>query len=85
MEISENKIRIYGTIWCPDCRRARDVFKSLKVDYEWINTDCDREARRFVMETNHGNCSVPTIVFADGSIMVEPSSASLESKLHSLN
>ena len=56
----------------------------MKVAFKWINIDSDSSARKLVMEINNGNCSVPTIVFADGSIMVEPSSSDLEDKLRSI-
>jgi mycoredoxin len=34
-----------------------------------------------VVKINKGNRSVPTIVFPDGSVLVEPSNAELEKKL----
>jgi mycoredoxin len=34
-----------------------------------------------VQRVNHGYRSVPTIVFPDGSLLVEPSNAELERKL----
>jgi mycoredoxin len=35
----------------------------------------------YVQEVNGGYRSVPTIVFPDGSVLVEPSNARLEEKL----
>jgi hypothetical protein len=45
--------------------------------------DIDRDAvgEEFVITTNNGMRSVPTIVFGDGSILVEPSNAELQNKL----
>ena len=82
--MTDLRIQVYGNNWCPDCRRAREIFKKLNVDYDWIDTDLDMTARKYVMNINHGNCSVPTIVFPDGSIIVEPSSTALATKLSSL-
>jgi mycoredoxin len=82
--MTDKRILVYGTDWCPDCQRAKEVFKRLNTDYDWKNTDSDQDARTFVMNINHGNCSVPTIIFPDGSILVEPSSMTLESKIRSL-
>lgn len=82
--MTDIKIQVYGNNWCPDCRRAKEEFKKLNVDFVWFDTDSDTTARSFVMDINHGNCSVPTIVFPDGSIMVEPSSLALATKLNSL-
>jgi mycoredoxin len=78
------KIKVYGTSWCPDCVRAKNVLAKLKVEYDWIDISNDPEARAVVEKVNKGLRSVPTIVFSDGSVLVEPSNADLEKKLNSL-
>jgi mycoredoxin len=72
---------IYGTNWCGDCRRARRFLDYHKIPYEWIDIDTNPDAEKFVRETNHGMRSVPTILFEDGSILVEPSNTRLAEKL----
>jgi mycoredoxin len=81
MDQPGEKIIIYGTEWCGDCRRARRFFDQHKIAYQWINIDRDRQAERFVLATNGGMRSVPTIVFPDKSILVEPSTHLLIEKL----
>jgi len=76
------KVIMYGTTWCPDCARSKRCLEKHGVAYEWRDIDKDDKAREYVVEVNHGNRSVPTIVFADGSILVEPNDAQLEKKLH---
>lgn len=49
--------------------------------YRWVDIDRDRAGEKFVIQTNRGNRSIPTIVFPDGSILVEPSNAELSAKL----
>jgi glutaredoxin-like protein len=78
----ETKLIVYGTTWCGDCRRARRFLDNHQIDYEWINIDQDRDAEAYVREVNHGNRSVPTIVFPDGSTLVEPSNLKLARKLN---
>jgi len=75
------EIKVYGTTWCPDCFRAKQVFERLKIPYTWINIETDARALDFVSKVNHGMHSVPTIVFPDGSILVEPGNKQLEKKL----
>ena len=72
---------VYGTAWCGDCCRTRALLAEHQIAYTWVNIDSDDAARSLVQEVNHGNRSVPTIVFADGSILVEPSRAELKQKL----
>jgi mycoredoxin len=45
-----------------------------------VDVNSDKKAEAFVKELNNGFRSVPTIIFPDGSKMVEPSSADLEAK-----
>jgi mycoredoxin len=76
-----NIITIYATEWCWDCRRARKFFDQNGIPYQWVNIDHDKEAEIYVKQTNKGMRSVPTIVFPDGSILVEPTNQQLERKL----
>lgn len=76
-----DQIVMYGTTWCGDTRRARRVFDENQIDYRWVDIDSDMEARKYVEEVNRGYRSVPTIVFPDGSMLVEPSTSELMKKL----
>ncbi len=76
-----NIITIYATEWCWDCRRARKFFDAHGIAYRWVDIDRDPQAEQFVIQTNKGMRSVPTIVFPDGSVLVEPSNQQLERKL----
>ena len=79
--LDSNIITIYATEWCWDCRRARKFFDQHGISYRWVDIDDDPEAEMYVKQTNRGMRSVPTIVFPDGSILVEPSNQQLERKL----
>ncbi|APV44710.1 mycoredoxin [Dehalogenimonas formicexedens] len=77
------EIIMYGTTWCPDCYRAKSFLKSRGISFKWIDIAVDPAATTEVERINKGNRSVPTIVFPDGSILVEPSNSELEKKLQS--
>lgn len=74
-------ITVYGADWCGDCLRAKVFLEQHAIPHVWIDVDADPEAAAFVVQVNRGFRSVPTIVFEDGSILVEPSTAELEAKL----
>jgi mycoredoxin len=78
---SQSPVVVYGTSWCPDCRRAQRVLDQNGVSYRYVNIEEDRVAAEYVVGVNRGYRSVPTIVFPDGSILVEPSNAQLQAKL----
>lgn len=79
--MAETDLIIYGTRWCGDCIRTRRYLEKYAVAFQWIDIDKDKDGERFVIQTNHGNRSVPTIIFPDGSILVEPSNLQLKEKL----
>ena len=80
--LSPSRIVVYGVDWCPDCRRARFFFKRKGISVLEINVDQDERAAEFVKQVNHGNRSVPTIIFPDGTTLVEPSEAELNAKFN---
>ncbi len=76
----QETIKIYATRWCGDCRFARRWFDARGIPYEYINIEEDHHAAEFVVRVNGGMRSVPTIVFPDGSILVEPGPRELAKK-----
>jgi mycoredoxin len=74
------EIVMYSVDWCPDCKRAKFFFTRKKIAYREVNVDNDEQAADFVREINDGKRSVPTIIFPDGSVMVEPSTEELNER-----
>jgi glutaredoxin-like protein len=79
--LSQGEIVVYATRWCFDCKRSEKFLNKNRIDFRKVDIDQDQEGREFVMKVNDGSRSVPTIVFPDGSILVEPSNDELAEKL----
>jgi thioredoxin reductase (NADPH) len=77
----ETKITVYGAYWCPDCRRAKKFLGEQFIPYRWVDIEQDKEGEQYVLRKNNGKRIIPTIVFEDGSFLVEPSNAELAQKL----
>ena len=75
------EITVYGTPWCPDCRRSKQFLADQRVSYGWVDIDQDEAGRSYVQQVNNGKHIIPTIVFRDGSVLVEPTNAELAAKL----
>ena len=75
------KMTVYGAPWCPDCKRAKQFLGEQRVPYDWVDIDLDEEGRAYVQRVNDGKQIIPTIVFEDGSILVEPTNSELALKL----
>lgn len=72
---------MYSTAWCSDCRLAKRILDEQGVDYDVIDIDREPGAVDEVLRLNHGMRSVPTLIFPDGSVLVEPSRRELMAKL----
>src|SRR5215468_9657369 len=79
--MAEAKVTVYGAYWCPDCRRAKKFLGEQFVPYKWVDIEQDKEGEAYVLRRNAGKRIIPTIVFGDGSLLVEPSNAELAQKL----
>ena len=74
-------ITVYGAPWCPDCRRSKQFLAEQRLQYDWVDIDQDPIGAALVRHKNDGRQIIPTIVFADGSFLAEPSNDELARKL----
>ena len=79
--MSEDGIVLYGTAWCGDCRRVKQLLERRGVEYAWVDVEERKGARDEMLRLNGGDRRVPTLLFPNGSVMVEPSSAEFGAKL----
>ena len=82
--MSDRPVVVYGTKWCCDCNAAKRVLNARGVPYDWMDVEADAEARRLMLGLNGGMHSVPTVVFPDGTVLVEPSAPELTARLDEL-
>ena len=74
------QIVMYTTEYCSDCARAKKFFEVNNIPFLRVGLEGNAEATDFVMKINNGYKSVPTIVFPDGSVLVEPDWEELKAK-----
>jgi thioredoxin reductase (NADPH) len=74
-------LTVYGTSWCSDCKRAKQLLGEQRVPYAFVDIDADEAGLAYVQEVNQGKSVIPVILFEDGSTLVEPSNAELAAKL----
>mgnify|MGYP005848080357 CR=1 FL=1 len=79
--MTDPKVTVYGAYWCPDCRRSKKFLGEQFIPYRWVDIEQDKDGEAFVLEKNDGKRIIPTIVFEDGSFLVEPTNAELAKKL----
>jgi len=74
-------ITVYGADWCSDCKRSKRLLDSKNIEYTWVDVDNNEPALQTVKSLNQGKRIIPTIVFQNGDILVEPTDSQLSSKL----
>ena len=79
--MEQSGITVYGANWCGDCRRAKKFMDDNGVGYQWVDVENDPAAIELVLKLNRGKRIIPTIVFNDGSILIEPTNSELAGKL----
>jgi len=60
-----DRLRIYSSSWCPDCRRAKRVVEEAETRFEEIDIDQDAQAEAMVLARSGGRRVVPTLRFDD--------------------
>lgn len=77
-------LTMYTTRWCGYCRRLKSQLAQDGIEVREIDIELDPHAAGFVMAVNGGNQTVPTVVFADGSALTNPSAAQVKGRLTEL-
>lgn len=75
-----SKLVMYSTSWCPDCKRSKALLDNKQVDYINVDIGKDNDAYIFVEKITR-RVRIPTIIFPDGTILIEPSDEALERQL----
>lgn len=77
-------VTMYTTSWCGYCVRLKKMMQNEGIAFAEVNIETDEEAAGLVMTANGGNRTVPTLVFADGSALTNPSIDQVKAQLAAL-
>ncbi|MBB4929908.1 mycoredoxin [Lipingzhangella halophila] len=75
------QVTMYSTPWCGFCKRLKSQLARDGIAIQEVDIERDPSAAEYVMGVNGGNQTVPTLVFADGTAMTNPSLAQVKEKL----
>jgi len=77
-------LTMYTTTWCGFCKNLKRQLAKAGVEITEVDIERDPEAAKFVETVNGGNQTVPTLLFSDGSTMVNPSAKEVQAHLAEL-
>jgi mycoredoxin len=75
---------MYTTVWCGYCRRLKSQLAREGIEVTEVDIERDPAGADYVMSVNGGYQTVPTVVFADGTVLTNPSAAQVAGHLHEL-
>ena len=75
------QLSMYTTPWCGFCRNLKKQLARDGIEMAEVDIEQDSAAAEFVMSVNGGNQTVPTVVFPDGTTLVNPSAAQVRERL----
>lgn len=66
-------VTMYTTTWCGYCVRLKKLMQIEGITFAEVNIEVEEGAADVVERANGGNRTVPTLVFADGTALSNPS------------
>lgn len=73
---------LYSTPWCGYCHRLKSQLQREGITgFTVVDIEAQPEAAAIVEQANGGNQTVPTLVFADGTALTNPSIAQVKAQL----
>jgi mycoredoxin len=78
-------VTMYTTDWCGYCVRLKKLMEREGIPFAEVNIEHDAEAADLVMQANGGNRTVPTLLFANGAALTNPSIDQVKAQLGQLS
>jgi mycoredoxin len=74
-------LTMYTTVWCGYCNRLKRQMEREGIEFVEVDIERDDAAAAIVEDVNHGNQTVPTLQFPDGSFATNPSIGQVKAHL----
>lgn len=78
-------VTMFTTQWCGYCVRLKKLMQREGIEFAEVDIENDDAAADVVMQANGGNRTVPTLLFADGTALTNPSIDQVKSQLGQLS
>ena len=74
-------VTMFTTQWCGYCVRLKKLMQREGIEFAEVDIENDASAAELVMKANGGNRTVPTLLFANGTALTNPSIDQVKSQL----
>jgi mycoredoxin len=72
---------MYSTPWCGYCHRLKGQLNREGISFAEVDIETQPGAADLVERANMGNQTVPTLIFANGTALTNPSLAQVKAQL----
>ena len=74
-------IRVIGNRWSPQSHDMKDFLARNQIPYQWLDIELSEEAQKLASFANCDRLSLPLVLLADGSSLIQPSIAQVAEKI----
>jgi thioredoxin reductase (NADPH) len=74
-------IRVIGNRWSPQSHDMKDFLARNQIPYQWLDIELSEEAQKLADFANCDRLSLPLVLFADGSSLLQPSIPDVAEKI----
>ncbi len=74
-------IRVAGAMWSAASHEVKDFLSRHQIPYQWLDVESDAKARALAESCAEGTLRIPTILFPEGGVLVQPSTRELAEKV----
>jgi mycoredoxin len=78
-------VTMFTTTWCGYCVRLKKLMQREGIEFAEVDIENDASAADRVMQANGGNRTVPTLIFADGVALTNPTIDQVKAQLAGLS
>jgi mycoredoxin len=72
---------MFSTPWCGYCHRLKGQLQREGISFDEVDIEQEPGSAEIVERVNNGNQTVPTVLFADGTALTNPSLAQVKAKI----
>jgi thioredoxin reductase (NADPH) len=74
-------IRVAGAMWSAASHEVKDFLARHQIPYQWLDVESDAKARALAESCADGTLKIPTVLFPEGGVLVQPSTRELAEKV----
>ncbi len=73
-------IRVVGSLWSSASHDIKDFLGRNSIPYQFLDIETNSDARALAEKANDGAARVPTLIFPDGAVLIEPTAQQVADK-----